>query len=525
TLSPDLTRPAAGPQPPLGGGPADFEKVAGCGVIYTIAPSPRDADEIWAGTDDGFIQLTRDGGKTWKNVTPPSLGPWSMVSLMDASHFDAGSAYAAIDRHQLDDYRPYIVRTHDYGGTWKEVTAGIPDGCYVHVVREDPGRKGLLYAGTERGVFVSFDDGDHWQSLQLNLPGAPVHDLVVHGDDLVAATHGRSFWILDDITALRELNAQVTGSEAYLFKPAVAIRLRPRVFDGTPLPPEEPAGQNPPMGAVIDYELQPEPSGDVRLEILSAQGKPIRQFSSADKPAEPPRAPVVTAHWLQHPAVLTKQAGMNRFVWDLRYPPPPLSGRSDSFSPRGLMVLPGDYQARLTMNGHGYVQPFKVELDPRVKTSRADLERQFTFEQQVIGALTNARNLNIAVRDLNTKLGAAGKSLEAKPETADIAQQVRALIRKVGPLIGERGAEAAADAASSSLDVPRISSLLTQTFAAADGADAAPTDACVAAAHKAQEMLAGARAAWGAIKKQDVPKLNDLLRQRSLEQVEVLDDL
>jgi len=525
-LSSDLTRPAAGPQPPPEGGPADFEKVTGCGVIYTIAPSPLNAEEIWAGTDDGLIQLTSDGGKTWKNVTPPSLGPWSRVSLIEASHFDPGSAYAAIDRHRLDDDLPHILRTHDYGATWTEAAAGIPEGSYVHVVREDPERQGLLYAGTESGVLVSFNDGNRWQSLQLNLPAAPVHDLAVHGDDLVAATHGRSFWILDDVTPLRQLNAQVAAADAYLLKPAPAIRLRPRPFDGTPLPAEEPAGQNPPAGAVIDYELRSEPSGDVRIEILDAGGRPVRQFSSADKPAQTLRPPVVTANWLQHPAVLTKKAGMNRFVWDLRYPPPPTSGDADFFSPRGLMVLPGDYQVRLTVNGRSSVQPLKVELDPRVKTSRADLESQFRFQQQVIGALTNARNLNRAVRDAYDKLEALSRSLQGKPATGDLSAQVDALAGKVRQLSGRTGPRGeTADAGSAPGDVARILSALTQVFAAADGADAAPTAACVTGAHEAQDKLYAARAAWDVIKKQDVPKLNQLLRASGFGKVDVMDEL
>jgi photosystem II stability/assembly factor-like uncharacterized protein len=540
-ISQDLTRPAHGPQPPSGGGPSDFQKVTGCGVVYTVAPSPLDADEIWAGTDDGLIQLTRDGGKTWKNVTPSSLGPWSKVSLMDAGHFDAGTAYAAVDRHELDDVRPHVLRTHDYGATWQEISNGLPAAGYVHVVREDSQRAGLLYAGTETGVSVSFDDGAQWQSLQSNLPTLPVHDLVVHGDDLVVATHGRSFWILDDVTPLRQLTQEMADAEAYLFKPQTAVRLRPRPFEGTPLPPDEPTGQNPSIGAVIDYELKSEPAGDVRLEILDAKGRPVRQYSTADKPAPPQRAPVVTSNWLPKPLMLTKNAGMNRFVWDLRYglaPVATLGGGQEFLMPRGLMVLPGDYQVRLTVNGHRYTQPLKVELDPRVKTPLADLERQFTFEQQVMGAMSNARNLSTAIHDLQNKLDSVDKSLGTKPDDAALASQVKALKARLSPFFGESAGEAHGEAgnetggagrgrpaATSTPNVSRVLTLLTQAFSAADSADAAPTDAYLAAAHQAQEMLATARDRWDGIKRQDVKALNEALTKKGREEVDVMDDL
>ena len=437
TISPDLTRPASGLEPPVGGGPDDFKKVTGCGTVYTLAPSPLEADEVWAGTDDGVIQLTQDGGKTWQNVTPSSLSPWSTVSLMDASHFDAATAYAAIDRHTLDDCAPHILRTHDYGHTWHETDKGLPSIGYVHVVREDPVRKGLLFAGTELGVFVSFDEGAHWHSLQLNLPTAPVHDLVIHGGDLVIATHGRSFWILDDIEPLRELNGEIADSEAYLFKPATSVRLRPRAFGGTPLPVEEPTSQNPPDGAVIDYALKPEPQNAISLEILDAQGKVVRHYSSNDQPPHPQRMPVVTSNWIQEPPVLTKNAGLNRFVWDLRYTSPAGGAGGGFFAPRGPMVLPGDYKVRLTVNGHDYEQPLRVELDPRVKTPLADIVHQFTFEQEVIGAITSARHLDLALRDLTEKLAGLEKPMAAQPGTAPIAQAMQALAAKLALLTGE----------------------------------------------------------------------------------------
>jgi len=539
-ISPDLTRPVEGPQPPPGGGPSDFEKVRGCGVVYTVAPSPLKADEIWAGTDDGLIQLTRDGGKSWRNVTPLRLGPWSNVSLMDASHFDGATAYAAIDRHRLDDQRPHVLRTHDYGATWQEVDDGLPATGYVHVVREDAQRRGLLYAGTETGVFVSFDDGDHWQSLQLNLPTSPIHDLAVHGEDLVVATHGRSFWILDDVTPLRQLTRASASAEAYLFKPETAVRLRPRAFEGTPLPPDEPTGENPPIGAVIDYSLKSEPAGDVRLEILDAKGKPVRQYSTADKPTPPQRAPVVTGNWLSRPLMLTKRAGLNRFVWDLRYGLAPVASLEapEFLTPRGLMVLPGDYQARLTVNGRRYTQPLKVELDPRVKTPLADLVRQFTFQQQVLGGMSNARNLSTAIRDLSSKLGTLDKSLATGGDTQKLTRQVKALEAKLSSFFGESAGQRASEtgsrnpsptgakpAGAESPNVSRALALLAQALSASGSADAAPTEACVAAGHQAQEMLATARDRWNAIKQQDMKALNESLAKQGRDKIDVMDDL
>ncbi|HEV2424872.1 MAG TPA: hypothetical protein VGZ29_08595 [Terriglobia bacterium] len=526
TISPDLTRPVAGPQPPPGGGPEDFMKVTGCGTVYTIAPSPLRADEVWAGTDDGRIQLTQDGGKTWKNVTPPEVGAWSRVSLMDASHFDAGTAYAAIDRHRLDDYAPHVLRTHDYGRTWQEVDTGMPSTAYAYVVREDPRRQGLLFAGTETGVFVSFDDGSRWQSLQLNLPAAPVHDLVVHGDDLVIATHGRSFWILDDMEPLRELSRQIAGADVHLFKPEPAVRLRPRAFEGTPLPVEEATAENPPVGAVIDYALKSEPEGEVSLEIVDAQGKIVRRYSTADHPARPQRMPVVTSNWIHQPPVMTKKAGLNRFVWDLRYAAP-AEGGGGFFSPRGPMALPGQYKVRLTVNGSKYEQLLRVEMDPRVKAPLADIERQFTFEQGVLAAMTSARDLSIAARDLEEKLASVEKTVATRPDTAAIAQSIQKLEVKLAPLAGGGpGAQSGprrTSAAPGSL--ARVSQTLTQALFAADGADAAPTESCETAAHKAEQTLASARAQWNQIRAQDVGPLNTVLAQHGLKQIQIVGDL
>ncbi|MEJ2007213.1 MAG: hypothetical protein P8Z30_03500 [Acidobacteriota bacterium] len=387
--SPDLTRKDPGVPPNLD--PITASDYAGNGrrgVIYTIAPSPVEKGEVWIGTDDGLIQVTRDGGRTWQNITPPALTPWSKVSMVEASHFDANTAYAAVDRHRLDDFRPHIYRTHDGGKTWQEISNGIPDGSFVRVVREDPARKGLLYAGTETGVYVSFDDGNHWESLQQNLPVASVRDLIVHGNDLVAGTHGRSIWIMDNVTPLRQLDTQVAQSDAWLFRPATAYRARFGSTDeGTPLPHEEPAGQNPPNGAIIDYYLKSNPAGPVIIEIYDSKGNLVSRYSSAEKPPKEESAKMrIAASWVRQKHPPSAQPGMNRFVWDLLYPSPALPFGFDSWAKSGVWAVPGQYTVKLIADGKTYSQPLTVKMDPRVKVSQAALELQFQTDKQIIAA-------------------------------------------------------------------------------------------------------------------------------------------
>ncbi|MDT5062327.1 MAG: hypothetical protein QOH63_2786 [Acidobacteriota bacterium] len=370
-ISPDLTREDPGVPPNLDEiTAADAPEGKRRGVIYTIAPSPLRVPTVWIGTDDGYIQITNDDGKTWQNVTPPQLTPWSKVVMMDASHFDVNEAYAAIDRHRLEDNEPYIYRTRDGGKTWTEITRGLPAGVYMQTVKEDPQRRGLLFAGTELGVFVSFDDGDHWQSLQLNLPHASMRDLVVHEDDLVVATHGRGFWVLDDITPLRQLNAEVLKSSAYLFRPADAVNMPLPNENGTPQPRDEPLAENPPSGAIIDYYLKTNGSGPVTLEILDPAGESIRRYSSEDRtPPVNPDTLSVPAFWIRTPEPLSTAAGMHRWVWDLR-PTPPVDRGAQGGGGGGerggaAPVLPGIYTVKLTVGGKSYTQPLKVKMDPR----------------------------------------------------------------------------------------------------------------------------------------------------------------
>ncbi len=373
-ISEDLTREDPGVPPNLNeAATADAPTEKRRGVVYTIAPSPLRAPMVWIGTDDGLIQMTNDDGKNWQNVTPPALTSWSKVAMIAASHFDVKEAYAAVERHQLEDYEPHIYRTRDAGKTWTEITKGLPAGVYVQTVKEDPQRRGLLFAGTERAVFVSFDDGEHWQTLQLNLPPASMRDLAVHGDDLIVATHGRGFWVLDDITALRQVG-EVAGD--YLFRPADAVELTPGSDNGTPMPRDEPLAENPPYGAPLDYYLRSNASGVVTLEIIDPAGEVIRRYASDDKfPAVNPDTLSIPVSWVRRQEPLPAAAGMHRWIWDLRPAPAPRpagggggGGGGGGFGRGGAsVVLPGTYTVKLTAAGKSYSQSLVVKMDPRAK--------------------------------------------------------------------------------------------------------------------------------------------------------------
>ena len=352
------------------------------GVIYAVSPSPRDVNVIWAGTDDGLVHVTRDGGKSWTNVTPPELRAWDKVSQVDAGHFDTNTAYIAVNAIRRDDMRPHIYKTHDGGRTWTRIVSGINPMGPVNVVREDPKKAGLLFAGTEREVVFSVDDGTNWQSLRMNMPATSIRDLVIKEDDLVIGTHGRSIWIMDGIMPLREL-AGMKGPS--LFTPGRATRVRWNMFSDTPLPPEEPTGQNPPEGAILDYYL-PREAKSVTLEIVSAGGEVIRKYSSADEPEriDPATLPYPT-YWIRPHRAVGTTAGHHRFAWDLRYAPPRGARRAHSIAaiyrdtpsgPRGPFVHPGSYTVRLTVDGVVQQRPLEVRLDPRVKIAEADLRSQ-----------------------------------------------------------------------------------------------------------------------------------------------------
>ncbi len=386
-ISPDLTRETWDIPASVGIYTTDaLKKTPRRGVIYTVAPSPKDINTIWCGTDDGLIQLTKDGGKSWKNVTPTAITSWSKLSLMDAGHFNVQTAYAAVNRIRLDDMRAHIYKTTDGGNSWEEIVNGLPNDP-INVVREDPYRKGLLYAGSEKAVYVSFDDGEHWQSLQLNMPATSIRDLVIKDDDIVVGTHGRSFWILDNITPLRQtITRDAAKKETVLFKPQKAIRMRWNMNTDTPLPQEEPAGQNPPDGAIIDYFLERSADGPVTIEITDAKGMLVRTFSSGDQPYTLP-AVNIPLYWIRPQQLIAAAAGAHRFTWDLHYAPLPVPVSfpiaaiygNTAPEPVAPWVMPGTYTVKLTVNGRSYTQPLEVKMDPRVKTSMQDLAEQHYY--------------------------------------------------------------------------------------------------------------------------------------------------
>jgi hypothetical protein len=452
-MSPDLARQTWSAPANVGtyrGAPA--AQPSARGVIYTIAPSYVDANTIWAGTDDGLIHVTRDAGANWRDVTPAALQAWAKVSIIEASHFDANIAYAAINTLRLDDLRPHVLRTKDGGRTWTEITRGLPDGGVINTVREDPYRRGMLFAGSEQAVSVSFDDGESWQSLRLNMPATSIRDLVIKDDDLVAGTHGRGFWILDNISPLRQVTPDTLRAPAFLFRPAAAWRFRWNKNTDTPPPPDEPAAPNPPDGVAIDYNLGPAVSGPVTLEILEATGQLIRTFSSGDPEDPPVPGRNIPDYWLRPVRHLAATPGPHRFVWDGRYAPPAPAAFSYPIAavvhntpkePRGAWVLPGQYVVRLTVGDRMYRQPVTVKMDPRVKTSVADLTAQFKLSRRLDDAMrqiaeaprtpANTAALAAALEplgDLFTTIQAA----DAKPTAAQEAAVEKALAKVTAAL-------------------------------------------------------------------------------------------
>ena len=402
-ISPDLSRE----QPEVPASIGDFRTPAldtmeRLGVIYALGPSPRDPDLIWAGTDDGLVHVTRDGGRSWADVTPPALRPWDKVSNLEAGHFADGTAYAAINAIRLDDMRPHIYRTRDGGKRWTRVVNGLPAVGPVNVVREDPRQPGLLFAGTERAVYFSIDDGEAWHPLRMNMPASSIRDLVVHGDDLVIGTHGRAIWVMDNMSPLRELAAAARAATPHLFTPVPATRVRDNLFLDTPLPPEEPTGQNPPDGAILDY-LLPTAASRVELEILDADGTRLRRFAS-DDPVEvldPDTLPHPT-YWIRPPQVLATSAGHHRFVWDLRHEAPPgvqrgyeiaATWRNTPSAPVGPFAHPGRYTVRLNVDGVVREASVAVRMDPRVAISDEDLALQTTWSLRLLRATQAAQAL------------------------------------------------------------------------------------------------------------------------------------
>lgn len=497
------------------------------GVISALAPSPISAGVMWAGTTNGIVQVTQDGGANWKNVSPSELTDRSLVSIVEASSHDPASAYLAVD--EFHDEHPRFFRTRDYGKTWQAIDNGLPDSGIARVIREDPVRKGLLYAGTETGVFVSFDDGDNWQSLQLNLPTTSVRDLIVHGDDLAVATYGRSLWILDDITPLRQANEQAAASGAYFYRPETAVRTIWDNDQDTPLPPEVPAGQNPPDGAFIDYYLKAAPSGDITLSIYDSSGNLVRTYTSAAAPPEKRLPVVVPDYWFAPPVALSKSAGMNRFVWNLRYPhpealpygifPPGLQkfvqyygtqdavpGATPFYQPLGPLVVPGDYQLALTVDGQTYRQTLHVVKDPRESASKYDYVEQFNLIHQMTNGMDATYDAYHQLDPLKHALEDRIKSLKANPQAKDAIDAAAALQKKLTAIQG---------GSFTSPGFGMINSALTQMVYAANMGDGAPAQTVQADTASACEMLAKDFEAWRKLKA-DLPLLKSLLQKNNL---------
>ena len=479
--SPDLTGP---------------EGAARRAAISALAPSAARAGEIWVGTSNGLVQTNAGGG--WKNVTPPGLPAGTPIEMVEASPTEAGTAYVVVERHLDNDFAPYIFRTRDGGATWQKAVAGIPAGDLVRVVRADPERNGLLYAGTEQGAFVSFDFGDHWEPLQLNLPRTSVRDLVVHGDDLVAATYGRAIWILDDVTPLRQLDAAVAAAPATLFRPETAVRVQPDVNYDTPFPPEMATGTNPPAGAMVDYYLARAARGPVTLGIYDSQGALVRRLTSVAPPPGPPPQLDIPNYWLARPHPLPSGAGMHRVVWDLRYGAPPAFRHTQPIAallhdtpsdPRGPFVTPGAYELRLTVDGTTYRQPLRVTMDPRIHTPLAGLEQQ---------------------RDLGLAIAAAMRaSFAAGEQVASAAKQKMPprLAAGVAALLGGRGGRRGGRGGAGGEGFATLNGQLGSLISLIELSDDAPTPAMRENYQAACTALGEALGRWNTLKAQAGLKL------------------
>jgi photosystem II stability/assembly factor-like uncharacterized protein len=519
-ISPDLTRKTWDVPATVGKYKAEqTAQPTQRGVIYAVAPSPVDKNIIWAGTDDGLIHLTTDAGAHWTNITPPQVSAWQKISLIDASHTDANTAYVAVNTLRLDDLRPHIYRTHDAGKTWIEIVNGIPANENVNAVREDPVRKGMLFASTERAVYVSFNDGDHWQSMRLNMPASSVRDVIIKGDDLIAATHGRGFWILDNITPLRQLAPEVTSAPAHLFTPQTATRVRWNMNTDTPLPPDEPVAENPPDGAIIDYYVAGNNSAPVTLEIRDEQGAVVRKFSSTDPvpPADPMLA--IPRYWVRPHQSLAATPGMHRFLWDMHYAPMPGIKPSypiaaiahntapDTTSP---WATPAQYTVVLTANGKSYTQPLKIQMDPRVKTPVADLEAQFKYSKQLYD---DALKLAAPMQEL-TSIRTQIDAIRKQKPNAEVTAALDALSQKLQVVGG--GGEGRGPRGGREDNIASVRTSLLGLMGVMQDADVAPTRQATDAIGDLEKSIPTLLEKWTALKAQDVTATNTVLRNAKL---------
>ncbi len=514
TISPDLTRNDKSKQTDSGGPiTKDQASIEFYDVVFTVAESPKEKGVIWAGTDDGLIQVTRDDGKSWVNVTPKNIPEWSLISLIEASSFDAGTAYAAVDGRKLDNFKPYIFKTTDFGKSWMLITTGLPEGAYVHAVREDPLKKGLLFAGTELGIYVSFDDGGHWQPLQMNLPVTPIHDMVIHGNDLTVATHGRAFWILDDISPLRQMDASIFASAAHFFVPAEALRTRTGHFGRR----RYAIGENPLGGGVLYYYLKEEPNTPIKLEILDGSGKVIRTYTSEAKKKDN-EAAEEEFEKDEDADYIPAKAGLNIFSWDLRYEQPTKIPKAvyDEGEPAGPLVLPGKYEARLTVAGNATTHPVEVVLDPRVKTSAADLQKQFDLMMKLRDRQEEMNKVILDIRDLRSQLLALEKRIGAGGANKTVVEQSEALRKKIST-IENALINPEAKASEDELHYPtKLNSKFGFLTAAVDSADTAPTEGQLGVYGELNGQLEAQLEQWRDVTTKQVPALNEALRSANV---------
>jgi len=521
TISKDLTRETPGVPESVG---KLYNKAVEKqrGVIYALAPSFKSVNTLWAGTDDGLIWITRDAGKNWSDITPKELSPWSKVTQISASHFDEQTAYASVSRFRINDTHPYIYRTHDGGKTWTMITSGLPDFGPVDTVREDPLRKGLLFAGTENSVWVSFDDGDHWQSLQLNLPHTSMRDLWIHENDLIVATHGRGFWILDDIAPLREVGADYANS-VHLFTPAIAYRIQRDTNTDTPIPPDEPMAANPPQGAIIDYFL-PNAASTVKIDILDAQNKVIRSFSNTDQPdvtQEELQKQLVPMYWARPQRKVATEAGMHRWTWPLHYSAPASSRHEYPIAaiahgtprlPLGPTAVPGRYTVRLTVDGKVVTAPLTVKMDPRVNVSAADLEKKLQAEIKLASMMNQSHETLSEATSLRAQLAKANES-----SNATLKDAVKKFEKDLTDIIGSPAGFFAP--ASAQITLNRVNANAGALYQQVWQADTAPTSSQEQALSTTQQDGADMLKRWSEFKNRQLPELNRLLREGHIAEV------